>query len=332
MDSARPKTGGAHILRLAFEWVWAWLLLPLPLLAQRFMPPLKRSVGPALRVPERDRFTFPSAQTAARSRLSPDWFLACLMWLCLLSAAARPLLLDASLAAPASGRDLMLAVDLSGSMEVRDARMEGKSVSRLNAIKAVAGDFIERRVGDRVGLILFGGQAYLQAPLSFDRVTVRTFLEESSVGLAGRQTALGDAIGLAIKRMSPDGGTPQHRVLVLLTDGAATAGVLTPLKAAELARQAGLKIYAIGIGSPRTAGSELSSELDEATLRQIAEITSGRYFRAGPAGRLEEIYAELDRLEPAALDELNLRAGRPVHLPPLVLALALGLVLAWRAR
>ena len=332
MDSTRPKARGANIVRLAFEWAWAWLLLPLPLLAHRFMPPLKRTIGPALRVPERDRFVFTSAQTVAPSRLNPDWILAGLMWLCLLSAAARPLLLDASMAAPASGRDLMLAVDLSGSMEVRDAEMRGRPASRLNAIKAVAGDFIERRIGDRVGLILFGGQAYLQAPLSFDRATARTFLEESSVGLAGRQTALGDAIGLAIKRMSLDGATPEHRVLVLLTDGAATAGVLTPLKAAQLARQAGLKIYAIGIGSPRSADSELSSELDEATLRRIAQITGGRYFRAGPAGRLEEIYAQLDRLEPAALDELNIRAGRPAHLPPLVVALALGLVLAWRAR
>ena len=319
-------------MRLVFEWAWAWLLLPLPLLVHRFTPPLVRSVGPALRVPDTDRFALAGAQAAGRPRVNLDWILAALMWLCLLCAAARPLLLDARMVAPATGRDLMLAVDLSGSMEVRDARTNGRPASRLPAIKAVAGDFIERRIGDRVGLILFGGQAYLQAPLSFDRATVRTFLDESSVGLAGRQTALGDAIGLAVKRMSLVGAIPEHRVLVLLTDGAVTAGVLTPLKAAELAREVGLRIYAIGIGSPRSADSGLSSELDETTLRRIAEITGGRYFQAGPAGRLEDIYAELDRLEPAALDQLDLRAGRPVHVPPLVLALALGLVLAWRAR
>lgn len=319
-------------MRLAFEWAWAWLFLPLPLLAYRFFPPLKRSAGLALRVPDRNRFTLAGAAAGSARRFSPDWLLAGLMWLCLLFAAARPLLLDAGLTAPATGRDLMLAVDLSGSMEERDARLGERSASRLNAIKAVAGDFIERRAGDRVGLILFGGQAYLQAPLSFDRATVRAFLEESSVGLAGRQTALGDAIALAVKRMSLDGYAPEHRVLVLLTDGAATAGVLTPMKAAQLAREAGLKIYTIGIGSSRSVQPGISSELDEATLRAVAEITGGRYFGAGPAGRLEEIYAELEQLEPADLDELDLGSGRPVHVPPLALAFALGLALAWRAR
>ena len=319
-------------MRLAFEWAWAWLFLPIPLLAYRLFPPLKRSAGPALRVPDRNRFPLAGAAAGSARRFSPDWLLAGLLWLCLLFAAARPLLLDAGLTAPATGRDLMLAVDLSGSMEERDARLGERSASRLNAIKAVAGDFIERRAGDRVGLILFGGQAYLQAPLSFDRATVRAFLDESSVGLAGRQTALGDAIALAVKRMSLDGYAPEHRVLVLLTDGAATAGVLTPIKAAQLAREAGLKIYTIGIGSSRSVQPGISSELDEATLQAVAEITGGRYFRAEPAGRLEEIYAELEQLEPADLDELDLSSGRPVHVPPLALAFALGLALAWRAR
>ena len=319
-------------MRLAFEWTWAWLLLPLPLLAYRVIAPLRRGAGQALRVPDRDRFSRADPIGESSRRFGPDWLMAALMWLCLLFAAARPLLLDTGLTAPATGRDLMLAVDLSGSMEVRDARLAGRSESRLNAIKSVAGDFIERRVGDRVGLILFGGQAYLQAPLSFDRATVRAFLDESSVGLAGRQTALGDAIALAVKRMSDEGPAPDHRVLVLLTDGAATAGVLTPLKAAQLARETGLRIYTIGIGSSRSSQSGISSELDEETLMAIADITGGRYFRAAAVGRLEEIYAELDLLEPAELEELALRSGRPAHVPALFLALALGLVLAWRAR
>ena len=319
-------------MRLAFEWGWAWLLLPLPLFAWRFLSPLKRSAGPALEVSDRARFPRGGAAGAASARFSPDWLLAGLMYLCLLCAAARPVLLEAEMEAPVTGRDLMLAVDLSGSMEVRDARLAGRPSSRLAAIKLVAGDFIERRSGDRVGLILFGGQAYLQAPLTFDRATVRAFLNESSVGLAGRQTALGDAIGLAVKRMSLEGPVPEHRVLVLLTDGAATAGELTPLKAAELARAAGLKIYAIGIGSTRVAAPDLSAELDEETLQMIAAATGGRYFRAGGAAGLEAIYAELDRLEPARLDQPDLLRGQPAHLPPLLLALVLGLLLAWRAR
>ena len=320
------------IVKLVFEWAWAWLLLPVPLLAHRILAPLRRSAGQALRVPDRDRFSRAGQAAGAARRFGPGGILAALMWLCLLFAAARPLVLDSGLMSPATGRDLMLAVDLSGSMEVRDAWLEGRSQSRLNAIKSVAGDFIERRVGDRVGLILFGGQAYLQAPLSFDRATARLFLEESTVGLAGRQTALGDAIALAVKRMSNQGSTPGHRVLVLLTDGAATAGVLTPLKAAQLAREAGLKIYTIGIGSSDSSQPGVSSELDEDTLQAIANMTGGRYFRAAATGRLEEIYAELDILEPAELDQLALRSGRPAHVLPLALALAFGMALAWRAR
>jgi len=318
---------------LVFEWAWVWLLLPLPRLARRFLAPLKRSSGPALRVPDRARFAHGGAAVGETVRgFSPDWLLAGLMHLCLLCAAARPVLLDAGMEAPVTGRDLMLAVDLSGSMEVRDAQLAGQPASRLGAIKRVAGEFIERRAGDRVGLILFGGQAYLQAPLTFDRATVRAFLDESSVGLAGRQTALGDAIALAVKRMLLEGPAPEHRVLVLLTDGAATAGELKPLKAAELARAAGLKIYTIGIGSTRLSAPGLSAELDEETLLRIAAATGGRYFRAGGQGDLEEIYAELDRLEPARLDAPDLPGARPAHLPPLLMALLLGMALAWRAR
>ena len=319
-------------MKLVFEWAWVWLLLPVPLLVRRVLSPLRRSAGQALRVPDRGRFSRAGQAAGATRRFGPDGTLAALMWLCLLFAAARPLVLDSGLMSPATGRDLMLAVDLSGSMEVRDAWLEGRSQSRLNAIKSVAGDFIERRAGDRVGLILFGGQAYLQAPLSFDRATARLFLEESSVGLAGRQTALGDAIALAVKRMLNRGSAPGRRVLVLLTDGAATAGVLTPLKAAQLAREAGLKIYTIGIGSSDSSQPGISSELDEDTLRAIASMTGGRYFRAAAAGRLEEIYAELDILEPAELDKLALRSGHPAHVVPLALALAFGTALAWRAR
>ena len=338
MDTPRPGSGGiappakAGFVTLAFEWAWAWLLLPLPLFAWRFLAPLKRSAGPALEVSDRMRFSHGVGAGEMAVRGSPDGLLAALIYLCLVCAAARPVLLDALTTAPVTGRDLMLAVDLSGSMEVRDANLAGRPASRLGAIKAVAGDFIERRAGDRVGLILFGDQAYLQAPLTFDRATVRAFLDESSVGLAGRQTALGDAIALAVKRMSLEGSAAQHRVLVLLTDGAATAGELAPMKAAELARAAGLKIYAIGIGSTAAAAPDLSAELDEETLLKIAASTGGRYFRAGGQGRLEQIYAELDRLEPARLDPPDFLGGRPAHLPPLLMALALGLMLAWRAR
>jgi Mg-chelatase subunit ChlD len=155
-------------------------------------------------------------------------------------------------AAAAAGRDLMLAVDISGSMREEDMLIGNQVVDRLTAVKAVAGDFIERREGDRIGLILFGQQAYLQTPLTFDRATARTLLFESAVGLAGRETAIGDAIGLAVKRLRD--APAAERVLVLLTDGANTAGSIAPLKAAELANEAGMRIHTIGVGGdPRSA-------------------------------------------------------------------------------
>jgi len=218
---------------------------------------------------------------------------------------------------PLAGRDLMLAVDISGSMTEADMVIGGRVVDRLTAVKAVAGDFIERREGDRVGLILFGQQAYLQTPLTFDRETVRTLLFESAVGLAGRETAIGDAIGLAIKRLrrTPDEPPETERVLILLTDGANTAGSIAPLKAAELAAEADIRIHTIGVGAdPRIGlgGFSLSlgrSPLDERTLSAIADTTGGRYFRARDVRELQGIYAALDELEPVESDQ---RVYRPV--------------------
>ena len=180
-------------------------------------------------------------------------------------------------------------------------------------VKQVAGDFIERRAGDRVGLILFGRRAYLQTPLTFDRQTTRALLEESAIGLAGKETAIGDAIGLAVKRLREE--PEQNRVLVLLTDGANTAGAVEPLKAADLAAAEGLKIYTIGVGADEMMVRSLfgsrrinpSADLDERALTAIADKTGGRYFRARDTRSLMQIYGILDELEPAAEEEDVLR-------------------------
>jgi Ca-activated chloride channel family protein len=210
-------------------------------------------------------------------------------------------------------------------------------VDRLTATKRVAGDFIQRRVGDRLGLILFGERAYLQAPLTFDRETVRSLLLESAIGLAGAEaTAIGDAIGLGVKRLS---AVPEsNRVLVLLTDGVNNAGSVDPVRAAELAAAAGLRIYTIGIGADRMTVRSLfgnrqinpSRELDEASLRAVAERTGGRYFRARDSAELTQIYALLDELEPVARDKQLFRPRLPLYPWPLGAALALAaLLLAW---
>ena len=302
---------------LSLVWPWVWLLLPLPLLVRRWLPARPGLSQAALRVPHLEDFALaqaPTGQTAPRRR----WrlLLASLIWLCVLLAASRPQWLGDVMQVPVSGRDLMLAIDLSGSMQIEDFSLRGQTVDRLTATKAVASDFIRHREGDRVGLILFGRNAYLQAPLTFDRRTVNTLLQESAIGLAGQETAIGDAIGLAVKRLKDE--QKDSRVLILLTDGANTAGEVSPLKAAELAAREGLKIYTIGIGADEIIRNTFfgaqrinpSADLDEKTLTAIAQQTGGRYFRARNTDELEKIYLLLDELEPVAQDK---RSFRPTH-------------------
>ena len=314
---------------LTLEWPWIWLLLPLPFLLRRWLPP-HESQQAALRVPGLERFQFQQTQQG-RGYLRQRWllFLASLAWLALLLAASRPLWLGDVVEVPVSGRDLMLAVDLSGSMKIEDFSIKGETVDRLTATKYVADDFIKHREGDRVGLILFGTHAYLQAPLSFDRKTVTTLLNEAAIGLAGQQTAIGDAIGLAIKRLRDK--SKDSRVLVLLTDGANTAGEVSPIQAAKLAAKQGLKIYTIGIGADEMVRYSIfgaqrvnpSADLDEKTLTTIAKITGGRYFRARDTQQLEKIYQLLDQLEPVKRDNLSFRPVRSLFYWPLGVALGL---------
>ncbi|MEN8167365.1 MAG: VWA domain-containing protein [Pseudomonadota bacterium] len=296
-----------------FEWPWLLVMLPLPWIYRRFLSPMPPSEGAALRVPRLQDFAQPGAGTYSHDlRRWPLW-IAAVAWLLLVSASARPQWLGDLIQLPVSGRDLMLAVDLSGSMQERDFLIGGKTVDRLTATKRVAGEFIQKREGDRIGLILFGEQAYSQTPLTFDRQTVRILLQEAVIGLAGRATAIGDAIGLAVKRLRRR--EESQRVLILLTDGANTAGEVTPLDAADLAAREGLKIYTIGIGADKMMVRDLfgtryvnpSTELDEKTLTTIAEKTGGRYFRAKNTQQLQEIYGHLDKLEPVEQDAQSFR-------------------------
>jgi Ca-activated chloride channel family protein len=255
-------------------------------------------------------------------------------WALLVLAAARPEWVGEPLSLPLAGRDLMLAVDVSGSMEQRDYELDGSLVSRLAVVKAVAARFVERRSQDRLGLILFGTGAYVQTPLTFDGPTVAAMLRESVVGLAGRETAIGDAIGLAVKRLreQPEG----NRVLILLTDGENTAGNLDPIAAAELAREAGVRIYTIGIGGGEVGlrgafGMRLlrqGGDFDPTTLKRIAEITGGAFFSATGREELEAVYGELDRLEPTQRDERTYRPRRALFLWPAAAALALSVLVA----
>jgi Ca-activated chloride channel family protein len=253
-------------------------------------------------------------------------WIAIIAWLLLVLAAARPERIGDELDVPVSGRNLMLAVDLSGSMDAKDFELGNRRVDRLTATKAVAGDFIERRKGDRIGLILFGERAYLQVPLTLDRETVNTLLLEAFIGLAGEKTAIGDAITLAVKRIHDQGAAGEEQVLILLTDGANTAGEIDPAKAAELAQQIGLRIYTIGIGAeqmvvPSVTGGlrrvNPSADLDEETLTRIADLTGGKYFRAKDTAALQDIYGILDEMEPVAEPEAGFRPVKSLYYWPL---------------
>lgn len=319
-----------------FEWPLMFLLLPLPLLTRYLLAASQPQQTAALRVP--DLAAYEQIDHHERLEKYSRWplFLAALAWLLLVSASARPQWVGEAIELPISGRDLILAVDLSESMQEQDFVLNGRAVDRLTATKKVAGDFIQRRTGDRIGLILFGEQAYVQTPLSFDRQTVYTLLLESAIGLAGRRTAIGDAIGLAIKRFhnhsndseKPDNGA-QSRVLILLTDGANTAGEVEPVQAAELAAQLGLKIYSIGIGAEEayrrsffgTQKYNPSADLDEKTLKALADKTDGHYFRARNLNELEEIYGLLDQLEPVEQDKESFRPTVALFYWPLAAAL-----------
>lgn len=322
-----------------FAWPWWLLALPLPLLARWLLPPVRDRETAALAVPYGDRLDG-IAGKSGRARVRGVRWLAVIGWMLLCVAAARPQQLGALVQPPQAGRDLMLAVDLSGSMGEEDMQLARSTVDRLTAAKAVLADFLDRRAGDRIGLIVFGQRAFVLTPLTLDRDTVRQQLQDTSVGLAGRETALGDAIALATKRLHDQPAS--QRVLILLTDGVNTAGVLDPVKATELARDSGVRIHAIAFGG-NGAGLNIfgmpirlpggDDMTDEAGLRRIAQATGGQFFRARETGELAAIYAEIDRIEPIERPGERVRPRIELYAWPLGAALLLGVLsAAWPAR
>jgi Ca-activated chloride channel family protein len=321
----------------SLAWPWAWLALPLPLIFRYLLPEAKGLSEAGLRVPSIESFATLKDRSGTEQLLKWRFWLAALAWMLLVVAAARPERIGEELDVPVAGRNLMLAVDLSGSMDQKDFELAGRRVDRLTATKAVASDFIERREGDRIGLILFGELAYLQVPLTLDRETVNVLLMEAFIGLAGEKTAIGDAITLAVRRVHEQEKDEGDQVLVLLTDGANTAGEVQPIKAAELAQQVGLRIYTIGIGAEQLEVSSLiggrrrinpSADLDEETLTQIAQLTGGRYFRATDTASLQDIYKLVDELEPVEEPESGFRPIKSYYFYPLGLAMLLVTVMS----
>jgi Ca-activated chloride channel family protein len=310
-----------------FAWPWVALVLPLPWLLRLALR--AAGIGQAMRLP------YPGLQLASAHMQLPQrgrMVLFALAWICLVIAAMRPQWIGPPQAQQHSGRAMMLAVDLSGSMRTDDMKLAGRPVSRFGAVEAIAGDFISRRSGDELGLVLFGSNAFLVTPLTYDLDAVRAQLEGARVGLAGTETAIGDAIAVATKRLAalPE----QARVLVLLTDGVNNAGSIAPVEAARAAKAVGVRVYTIGIGAtqmsvPDFFGSRVinpSADLDEDMLRSIADGTGGRYFRATDTRALADAYRAIDALEPMPQQGPSLRPRHERFRWPLFTALLLGIL------
>ncbi len=288
---------------IEFQWPWIYLLLPLPLLALRWQSKKNHNaiavlprLSQAFEQLEKNTSGIPLASLQQLWRLALLWC----AWCALLTAIAQPGRLETQTAQPASGRAMVVLIDLSTSMERLDFTMDGNPVDRLTVVKRVAGDFITQRAGDRVGLVLFGSEAFIGSPLSYDLRAVNYILQSSGIGMAGRTTAMGDALGLAIQSLRNDAAV--DKAIVLLSDGTNNAGTAEPEDAASLAASLDIRIHTIGLGSDSTAKDQqlfqsASADLDEKTLKAIASESGGRFFRAHTASELETIYAAINTLE-----------------------------------
>jgi Ca-activated chloride channel family protein len=311
---------------LEFQYPWVFLLLPLPLLVY-YLAPAYREPRLAVRVPFLDVLQRLSGATreqeAALVRRS-RWQRVQLVvaWLALVTAIARPAWIEAPIVRELPMRDLLVALDLSGSMETRDfTDPSGAVTDRLSAARQVLDDFLARRDGDRVGLIFFGSAAFVQVPFTEDLEVARELLGEAHVRMLGPRTVLGDAIGVAIRLF--ERSEVDERVLITLTDGNDTGSLVPPPRAAAIARDNGVTIHTVAMGDPLAAGEQA---LDEAALREVAETTGGAYFRADDRDSLERVYAMLDELNPRQVETQSYRPKRDLFHWPLGVAVLVTLL------
>jgi len=313
---------------IEFAWPWAFLALPLPLLAWWLLPPFREQRA-SVQIPFFAKVAQATGQTPQKGavvvrRLALQMIAAALVWVLIIVALAQPQRVGEPIRHDISARDMMLALDISGSMDQMDFETADKTmIQRLAGVKQVVDAFIARRKGDRIGLILFGTKAYIQCPFTQDLATIKALLDQTEVGMAGQQTAIGDAIGLAIKAF--EASKAEQKMLILLTDGNDTASRVPPAHAAQIAREHRLVIYTIGVGDPTASGE---NRVDFETLRAVAATTGGRFFKAENGAELERIYADIDRLAPVKLQTQTWRPKLPLYQWPLGAAVLLGLA-AW---
>lgn len=314
---------------------WVFIALPLPALIWFLMPRASLQLPAALKVPFYQALLGIIDKEKRQAAKHASITLLYIIWALLLLALAGPRWVGEPQPLTREGYNIMLALDISGSMELSDMMLHGRPATRLSVVKRAAEQFVQDRPGDKIGLILFGSHAYLQTPLTYDRHSVLMRLEDATVGLAGKTTSIGDALGLAVKRLQnvPAAG----RMVILLTDGVNNSGVLAPLKAAELAKADGIKVYTIGLGSevnPQAMNGlffdmNVTADLDEDTLKEVAKITGGRYFRATDMQSLQSIYNSINQMEKISQDAASVRPQHDYY--PWPLATALLLFIYWLA-
>ena len=311
----------------------AFFLLALPLLVWFLLPRTVQKMPAALTVPFYDALLMTIEQKKHLSTGKKSLYLLGLIWVLLVFAMSGPRWVGSPIPLTREGRNIMMVLDLSGSMALDDMVLNGRPTTRLAVVKRAAKQFVSKRIGDRIGLILFGTRAYLQTPLTYDHRNVLLRLDDATAGLAGQTTSIGDALGLAIKRLQniPSAG----RLIILLTDGANNSGVLTPIKAAQLAKMDGIKVYTIGLGSEGNSqafgnlflGLNPAADLDEASLKKVAKVTGGRYFHATNPHSLEKIYQTINQMETVKQEESTIRPQQEYY--PWILGLACLVWLFW---
>jgi len=305
-----------------FAQPWMFAILPLPLLIYWLSPVYKESQD-SIRVPFFQRLVELTGQKPGQGAVilqrvlfQKVWMP--LSWILLVLAIARPEWVGEPIEQTQSARDLMVAVDLSGSMDAKDFRdADGKIITRLAAVKTVLKEFAAEREHDRLGLIVFGDSPYLQVPFTGDHKTWMTLLDETEIAMAGQSTMFGDAIGLAIKLF--ENSKTENRTLIVLTDGNDTGSKVPPEEAAKVAEHKEVTIYTIAIGDPETLGEEA---LDIDVMKSVAEITGGGYYQALDRDQLQNAYEDIARLEPEEYETLSFRPRQSLFHYPLAIIIS----------
>jgi Ca-activated chloride channel family protein len=310
---------------ISFAHPWAWVVLPLPLLMHFLVPPYRQAQA-GIRVPFFGLLVRLSGQAPERGAVAIRrglWrgLVLVLCWLCVVLALSRPQRIEAPLHRDQPTRDLLLLVDLSASMDTRDfTDAAGGTVDRVTAVKQVLDDFLSRRTGDRVGIVVFGSAAFVLVPFTTDLALGRRMMKEMQAGMAGPRTAFGDAIGLGITLFA--GSTMKHKTMIVLTDGNDTASQVPPAQAARIAHDRGITIDTVAIGDPAAVGED---KLDEATLHDVAQVTGGGFYRAMDRAGLADIYRRLDAIETREVDTVSARPRTDLFWWPLAAMLTLTL-------